>query len=239
MEESSFSLSHLDDLLPIAPFRMILFGRSGCGKTSTMCEVIKQRSKNVHFLYIVCPTFTFQIDSVKKPYARLWLWAKKRGIKLIVKKNLDKKTINHMISFLLQCKKRHIKCTVAMDDLSGTGSLHGNNSRSNPLSQLVTLIRHIDASLLVCAHAITTVAPIIRENVDSIIMFNMTSPRQYRVAFNEFGFNRDFGRFVEYFEQYTQGEENDHGIGRFIAITNQPHIGLIVYASSGQILHSR
>jgi len=236
---SPYSLAHLDDLLPVSPFRMIMFGRSGCGKTTAVVEVIKLRCEGVRVIFIVCPSFVFQLDSITKPYARLALWAKQKGIKLVVRKMLDRKTIAEMITLLLSCSKRKIRALVLLDDLSGTGSLHANNSRQNPLTQLITCIRHIDTSLMVCAHAITTVAPIIRENADSIVMFNMNSPRQYRVAFNEFGFVKDYKEFVKYFEQYTHRGNNNSSQGLFIAITNQPQVGYIVFSSMGDILHCR
>jgi len=138
-----------------------------------------------------------------------------------------------MIGVLVKCGKHNIGSMVLLDDLSGTGTLHGASSRANTLAQLITIIRHVKTSLFVCAHGITSVSPLIRDNADCIVMFRMSSPRQYRAAFNEFGFTKTYNEFLAVFEKHTHGQ----GVGKmpFIARTNQPG-RFVVFSSRGHVI---
>lgn len=142
------------------PSRLLVTGRSKCGKTSVAVYTILQLHKRYkwHHIYLVCPTAeqpTF--DPIRKYIERTW----KEGDEETFTTILRRVKINHA---------EGRRSLLIIDDCSGdTGT---NTGRKGALPTLANNARWLSLSIVIITQNMTSITPSFRDNADCCLMFN-------------------------------------------------------------------
>lgn len=158
--------------------RTLVCGRSGCGKTYLMIQMLKdakKKLKNKSDIYLISPS------------------AKKQKIYIENSKlfnhfydSFDEKVMDHVTQSIETSKKNGKKPIVILDDTGGMPYMRSSHMSPTKFDQMVINARHIGVDIVTLIQKMTQVNPIYRDNTDMGIFFKPYTKREDKTLDEEF-----------------------------------------------------
>lgn len=167
------------------PFRCMIVGVSASGKSTLLRRILRyQMPGKFNWVYCICP-------SVQQP-----LWQEiKTQFRLNPKRISDEASCAQFQKFYDEAKqlyeKKQQRSLIILDDVVHTDVL----SYNSPIHAEITRMRHNFVSIILLTQYYKSVLPVLRSNVDKMIVFYNPSNIESRKMIEEFG--PDFARFYE------------------------------------------
>ena len=158
-------------VIPDKPFRMIISGRSGCGKTTLMMKLIKPsiEMKRYDEIVIVCPSYSFD---------PAYNMINSHGIRKM-KATVCSKNLIRLLLKVCQIKKKRL---IIFDDCMGT---EGINSRE--FQKLIIMARHLSTSIIATTQKVTGMPTTMRTNTEMMIAFKTDNEQEIKTLYDNFG----------------------------------------------------
>lgn len=199
---------------PNHPFRMFIIGKTGSGKTTLAVNVLikkwlkqfmyKDAFGNIRYnVFIMCPTYQNQVKmGPSRPYYFLWNYIDPKNVYL----HASPANLSKILKAVEECNKRHERCLVWMDDITGTGILYKRASSSSALSQFLTTMSHMNASVVVMWHVLSAASRVIRESAGHVVLFQPTSTTEADHMAKEFSGPVPHKQFVDILFENTRAK---------------------------------
>ena len=171
---------HKDDLAKIEPFRMIIDGRSNCGKTRLLVKLLKHFQENETFeqIIIICPTF-----KRNKTYQNEDFIFKDKNI-LVCDCDFENVETYIKISRCYITSKPNIEnCLIVFDDVICSEDIL---RRTSEITKLSMSGRHENISFILISQDFHTVSKKIRENCSKFVFFYNANKKQMETIFDKY-----------------------------------------------------
>jgi hypothetical protein len=154
---------------------MLIVGKSQSGKTTKGVEVVKHMLSYVHNVVVVAPTFEMQHtwDDVRKHVTNNFI----TGDGMYEKIRGDLEEEGYPPSLLV------------IDDVSAEKSL--NQGTKGGLNWLIYNAVWINLSIIVIAHKLSSVSSGLKENLEHVLFFTTTRPKEVKAIAEEFNITGD------------------------------------------------
>lgn len=167
------------------PFRILITGPCGAGKSTVAIEIMSQFQTKIDRLIVVSPTFRTQeifrpLDClVKNPKRDIFPSATKVTFSKIMAQ------ITRQYEYCEQNDLKQIRTLIFIDDNTSNKAIHGG--RMGSLGNLTIMCRHFKAALLCISHQGKAITPGFRNNVTSLIAFPTNIENEISFISQEFG----------------------------------------------------
>lgn len=159
------------------PMRMLICGKSQTGKTTLAVKIIKHMASQVERIIIISPTFDLQPtwDPVRE---------------LIKEDDVYTKTgiVFKALRYQLEAQK-YRKTLLVLDDVSSERDL--NQGAKGHFNWLVYNAVWINLSIICIAHSLSSVSTGLRQNLEHLMMFLTTRPKEIDKLAEEFNVTGD------------------------------------------------
>lgn len=199
-------------IIPRHPFRWLVCGRSGSGKTTaTIPFVRKHIIPQVNKVIAIVSTFSQPAYDTLRAFIKpedTFDFASEKVFALI-KENL----IAHRFSQ---------KVLLIIDDQAGTTAIHGVG-RKGPFNELIPNARHWNISIVLITQNLTSVTPALRDNADFLSVFYTTNEKEMNLLRKEFNpsFTVKHGFLIMYLAALG-GVNRDAEVYSFLFVSLQP-----------------
>ena len=156
------------------PFNMIIVGKTACGKTKYLLNMLEQDYAN-HFEYIflVCPTFE------ENSTYRSWKYESDEDYIVIP---CDQDHVDDWLKYIVQ----NFKGTNSLIILDDCASSKHVKSRTSELVKLGFSARHYGFSTIVITQQLTSIAKPYRENTSKLVSFYNPSRKDMQEIFDNY-----------------------------------------------------
>lgn len=167
------------------PFRILITGPCGAGKTSVAIKIMETMASEYKRLIVISPTYLTQRcfrkmdDLIKDPRRDIFPDATKNIFIMIGKQ------IQRQHDYCEQNGLPSIPTLIFIDDNTSNNAIHGG--RMGSLGNLTVTCRHYNASLLCISHQGKAITPGFRNNVTGLIAFPTTNRVETDFISTEFG----------------------------------------------------
>lgn len=146
-------------------------GPSACGKSETVFKMMNDLVNKFDEFYLICPTYKEQ-----ELYQKRMIFKKDN-----VFESATDESFNKVMEKVEKNKNNKKKSLIICDDFIGS-ELTKNNSA---LCEYIPKIRHFSCSIILIYQMYKSVPPIIRNNLNYLIIFNLANKGAENVMFSE------------------------------------------------------
>jgi len=172
------------------PFRMLVCGSSGSGKTNLITNLIKKYNNYFNDIYVITPTY--DIDNT---------WDQVKGVSAVMREYND----NDFTNFLEERKKlieekgkENTKLLLVCDDLAGI------LKRNSKVKEAFFRGRHYNLSILLATQSLREMPRPIRVNCSQVILFNIQNKTELKIIQDEYSSGLDKDTFMEIYNTATE-----------------------------------
>ena len=164
----------------IEPFRMIIDGRSNCGKTRLLVKLLKHFQENEMFeqIIIICPTF-----KRNKTYQNEDFIFKDKNILVCDCDFDDVETYIKISRCYVNSKQNLENCLIVFDDVICSEDIL---RRTSEITKLSMSGRHENISFVLITQDFHTVSKKIRENCSKFVFFYNANKKQMETIFDKY-----------------------------------------------------
>jgi Cdc6-like AAA superfamily ATPase len=178
-----------DHHIPI-PFRALIIGSSGAGKTTVALELIKRMPNTFDFIVLIC-------RSVEEPLYQ-YLIKKCRG--MIHTVEIDSKTAVPTLDEIIQFKQESKdNILVIYDDLVAL-----NPKKQEPIEDAFIRARKFNVSLMYLTQSYFKTSKIIRLNSNIVIIKKVSNLRDIRMVLSDYNLDKTVDEMVQGYKKATE-----------------------------------
>lgn len=193
------------------PFRVLLTAKSGSGKTTLITNLLL--NPNFYLkdfkgddIFIISPSLNND--------EKLMVIAEEKDIPdTNLMTDYDEQVVKAIYDMLEEEYEERVELgltpknkLIIMDDLGFSGALR--NKRMGQISRIACNGRHINLSLLVCVQSYSQASPVLRSNINGLIIFDTSKKNLDDIASeNNFVFEKD-SQFVKCFRDNVQSKRD-------------------------------
>ena len=156
------------------PFNMIIVGKTACGKTKYLLDMLEEDHKgSFEYIFLVCPTF-----ENNKTY-RCWKFEKDEDYIVVP---CDQDHVDYWLKYITQNYKG-TNSLIILDDCASGKSV---KSKTSELVKLGFSARHYGFSTIVITQQLTSIAKAYRENISKLVTFYNPNKKDMQEIFNDY-----------------------------------------------------
>ena len=156
------------------PFNMIIVGKTGCGKTKYLLDMLEEDYMGVFdYIFLICPTF-----KNNKTY-RSWKYESDEDYIVIP---CSQKHVDYWLDYVVQSYEGN-NSLIILDDCAGGNSV---KSRTSELVKLGFSARHYGFSMIVITQQLTSIAKAYRDNMTKLVTFYNPRKKDMQEIFDDY-----------------------------------------------------
>ena len=156
------------------PFNMIIVGKTACGKTKYLLEVLEEKYKGCfEYIFLVCPTF------VENKTYRSWKYESDEDYITIP---CDQDHVDYWLKYIVQNYKGTNSLIILDDCASGKDV----KCKTSELVKLGFSARHYGFSTIVITQQLTSIAKAYRENIFKLVTFYNPNKKDLQEIFSSY-----------------------------------------------------
>ena len=156
------------------PFNMIIVGKTGCGKTKYLLDMLEEDYMGVFdYIFLICPTFK------NNETYRSWKYESDEDYIVIP---CSQKHVDYWLDYVVQSYEGN-NSLIILDDCAGGNSV---KSRTSELVKLGFSARHYGFSMIVITQQLTSIAKAYRDNMTKLVTFYNPRKKDMQEIFDDY-----------------------------------------------------
>ena len=156
------------------PFNMIIVGKTACGKTKYLLNLLEMNYKGCfEYIFLICPTF------VENKTYRSWKYESDEDYITIP---CDQDHVDYWLKYIVQSYKGTNSLIILDDCASGKDV----KSKTSELVKLGFSARHYSFSTIVITQQLTSIAKAYRENISKLVTFYNPNKKDLQEIFSSY-----------------------------------------------------